>query len=291
MTYQLQKGDRIVAVAEDDDQISLSGRNDYQIDIASMVKGIARPNTPERTLILGWNQRGTMIVSELDHYVAPGSETVIVSEIAEVAAVLEEAGVSTQNQKLTIQQGVITNRRLLDSLNIHTFDHIITLSYMDTLEAQDADARTLIALLHLRDIADKQGRRFSIVSEMLDVRNRELAEVTRADDFIVSDKLISLMLSQISENPDLMAVLTDLFDPEGAELYLKPISDYIQPGKPVNFYTVVEAARQRGEIAIGYRLSAEANDVNKAYGVHINPSKAQTFTFSDGDRVVVLAES
>ena len=38
---------------------------------------------------------------------------------------------------------------------------------------------------------------------MLDVRNRELAEVTQADDFIVSDKLVSLMLAQVSENKDL----------------------------------------------------------------------------------------
>jgi voltage-gated potassium channel Kch len=57
------------------------------------------------------------------------------------------------------------------------------------------DARSLVTLLHLRDIADKQDCDLSIVSEMLDVRNRELAEVSRADDFIVSDKLISLMMS------------------------------------------------------------------------------------------------
>jgi voltage-gated potassium channel Kch len=28
---------------------------------------------------------------------------------------------------------------------------------------------------------------------MIDVRNRELAEVSRADDFVVSNKLVSLM--------------------------------------------------------------------------------------------------
>lgn len=291
MEYRFQAGDQVIVVAEDDDRIHLSGRSDYQIDRSAFASQQSRPNKPERTLILGWNQRGTMMVNELDHYVAPGSETVIVSEIGEVEQALAEAGIVPVNQKLVVQQGVITQRRLLDSLKVQEFDHIITLSYMDTLEAQDADARTLITLLHLRDIADKRGQSFSIVSEMLDVRNRELAEVTRADDFIVSDKLISLMLSQISENPDLMAVMTDLFDPDGAELYLKPMTDYVQAGKTVNFYTVVEAARQRGEIAIGYRLSAEANDVNKAYGVYVNPNKAQTLTFKDGDRVVVLAES
>ena len=50
--------------------------------------------------------------------------------------------------------------------------------------------------------------------DLMDDRNRELAEVTNADDFIVSAKLVSLMLSQISENQK----LTDVFP-----LYLRRI--------------------------------------------------------------------
>ncbi len=67
-------------------------------------------------------------------------------------------------------------------------------------DTQAADARTLVTLLHLRDIAEQHRHPFSIVSEMLDVRNRELAKVTQADDFILSHQLTSLMLAQVSEN-------------------------------------------------------------------------------------------
>ena len=108
---------------------------------------------------------------------------------------------------------------------------------------------------------------------MLDIRNRELAHVARADDFVVSDKLLSLLMAQISENKELAAVFQDLFDPEGSELYFKPISDYVELGKAVNFYTVLESARQRGEVAIGYRLHNGIN-AEKAYGVKLNPSNA-----------------
>jgi len=38
-------------------------------------------------------------------------------------------------------------------------------------------------MLHLRDVAERTRGDFSIVREMLEMRNRELAEVTRADDF------------------------------------------------------------------------------------------------------------
>jgi len=99
------------------------------------------------------------------------------------------------------------------------------------------------------------------------------------------------MLSQISENKELAAVFQDLFDPEGSELYLKPAEDYVELGRPLNFYTVVEAARQRGEVAIGYRHHAEAHDPARSYGVRVNPPKSVPVTFSREDRVIVLAEN
>ena len=126
---------------------------------------------------------------------------------------------------------------------------------------------------------------------MLDSRNRSLAEVTQVDDFIVSDRLVSLMLAQVAENKALNAVFADLFDPEGAEIYLRPISLYIQTGVPINFYTVVEAARQHGEVAIGYRRAGLGSDKAHAYGVVVNPNKAELVTFEPDDKIIVIAES
>jgi hypothetical protein len=142
----------------------------------------------------------------------------------------------------------------------------------------------------LRDIAERDETPFSIVSEMLDLRNRELAEVTKVDDFIVSDHLVSLMMSQLSEDADLNAVFTDIFDPEGSEIYMKPVRDYVELGKPVTFYTLVEAARHRGQSAIGYRLEAEARQSAKSYGVHTNPKKSEPVVFSSEDKLIVVAE-
>jgi hypothetical protein len=101
--------------------------------------------------------------------------------------------------------------------------------------------------------------------------------------------LISLMLAQLSENAELFDVFQDIFDPEGAEIYLKPILDYIETGQPVSFYTVLEAARRRGETALGYRVAAEANKAEKAYGVHTNPKKSAKVVFAPEDRLIVVA--
>jgi len=172
---------------------------------------------------------------------------------------------------------------------VEEYDHVIVLAY-STLEPQEADAQTLVTLLHLRDMAEKDETPFSIVSEMLDLRNRELAEATQVDDFIVSEHLVSLMMAQLSENAELFDVFKDIFDPEGAEIYLKPIDDYVATGQPVNFYTVTEAARRRGETVLGYRIESESNDSAKAYGVHTNPKKSEQVTFAPKDKVIVIAE-
>ena len=156
---------------------------------------------------------------------------------------------------------------------------------------QQADAKTLTALLHLRNIASMDETPFSIVSEMLDLRNRELAEATRVDDFIISEHLISLMLAQLSEDEDLFPIFESIFAPEGAEIYLKPISDYVLPDQAATFYTVVEAAWQRGETALGYRIAGESSDAAKNYGIHINPKKSEKVNFALDDKVIVIAEN
>jgi voltage-gated potassium channel Kch len=289
MDTVIQDGDRVIAISEDEDTLVLSGSVDFGIDGAAICAPQPAEQVPEQVLILGWNWRAPTIINELDSYVAPGSSVTLVTDRAECEAELAQCCGDLQNLSLGLQRGNITDRNLLDGLPFDEIDHVVLLSRLD-LGAQLADARTLVTLLHLRDIAGDLAHPFSIVSEMRDIRNRQLAEVTRADDFVISDKLISLILSQISEDKALRPVFDDLFDPEGAEIYLKPASEYVEPGRSVSFYTVVEAARLRSEIALGYRLHVQSGDAARAYGVAINPSKAVPVAFAEHDKVIVLAE-
>jgi ion channel POLLUX/CASTOR len=287
----IEAGDKMIAISEDDDTLRLSGKREFGLVTSAIRKPSARRLKPERTLILGWNQRGASILSELDAYVPRGSQALIVADTPALREDIARRCARLKHMRVESRIASTADRSVLDSLRVETYQHVITLAYSDTLDMQAADAKTLITLLHLRDIAARKGHSFSIVSEMLDIRNRELADVTRADDFIVSETLISLMLAQLSENKELMQVFEDLFDPEGSELYLKPAEEYVTPGLAVNFYTVVEAARRRGEVAIGYRNATDANNSATSHGVHVNPDKSLLVTFAAGDKVIVLAES
>jgi ion channel POLLUX/CASTOR len=288
MDRVIAAGDQVIAISEDDDTIEVTSPP-AKVALDAVQRVEPPPPSPERTLIIGWNTKGEKIVRELDAYVAAGSETIVLSEHQDVGGILERLRPELARQAVSFTPGDTADRATLQSMQPGSFHHIILLSDTDG-EVQQADAKTLITLLHLRKLSEEAGRRFAIVSEMLDVRNRALAQVAQPDDFIVSDKLISLMFSQISENKHLEHVLKDLLDPEGSEIYLKPITNYVSPGHPVDFYTLTTSAAERGETAIGYRLVALANDAERGFGVVINPDKQKTVTFTPEDKLVVLAE-
>jgi voltage-gated potassium channel Kch len=291
MDTRVASGDRAIVVSKDDDTIVLERLKTSMIQAEAIVNREAEPPTPERTLVLGWNWRAPSIINELDMYVAPGSEVTLVADFEQGDVEISRLCADLKNQVVSFRFGDTTDRRVLEGLEPHTYHHVIVLSYAGTKDIQASDACTLITLLHLRDMADKSGEDFAIVSEMLDVQNRALAEVTQADDFIVSDRIISLLMTQVSENKALNAVFTDIFDPDGSEIYLKPASRYVSLGVPVNLYTVVESASRRSEVVLGYRLKSQSSDAAKAYGVYVNPDKSNRVTFTAEDTVIVLAEN
>ena len=292
MDTVIADGDALVVIARDDNSVHLSDGGKSQVIEGQIQPVPVSKREPERTLILGWNWQAPTIINQIDSYTAAGSEVTVVADNPAAEAIIAKKNANLRHQKVSFQVGDITDRNVLDSLDIPSYQHVVVLSYSDTLDEQRADAHTLVTLLHLRDIrahSSNSSNKFSIVSEMLDIRNKELAEVTRADDFIVSEKIISLLLAQISEDRYLRPVFADLFDPATSEIYLKPAADYVCVGQEVNFYTVVESARRSGQTAIGYKKQSREKDADKLYGIVLNPNKSQSLSFSEEDRIIVIS--
>jgi hypothetical protein len=302
----LADGDQLVVISQDDDTVVLDGttRNSRAsrtsgasaasspalpegVDEAALVTPPDRSRaTPERTLVLGASKRLGRVLTELDAYVLPGSTTLVVGEREPPA----EALAQLHNLEVSSRIGDITERATLDGLDVTSFDHILILSETTGRTQEMADARTTVTLLHLRDIERRAGKKVPITSEILDIQNRELATVAEADDFIVSNTLVSLMVGQVAENPHLVAVFDELFSAGGRELYLKPATDYVRPGE-LPFAALCEAALRRNEIAIGYRLARTSRDPAAAFGVVVNPSKRAKVKLGPGDSVIVIAEN
>lgn len=276
-------GDELILIAADDSVIRTSDPG--PVDEASVPHESHAQPLAERLLVLGYNSNLQWMLDDLANYVAPGSSVVVAASVVN-PILTAPAGID-----LEILHIDTTSRAALDRLGIDDYQHVLVLAYRDLLDVQAADAKTLVTLLHLRDIADSARLRPNIVSEMLDDRNRELAETTRPDDFIVSSRLVSLMLTQVSENPALITVLEYLFSGQGSEIYVRPAAAYIKAGTESDFYTVAVTAACRRETAIGFRIAADAHSSSLGYGVHLNPPKGKRHTLTARDSIIVLAES
>ncbi|MER6250433.1 NAD-binding lipoprotein [Streptomyces sp. NPDC001584] len=304
-------GDRVVLISEDDDTAVPADASSW-VDEDAIVT--ARPRTPEaeRLLLLGWNRRAPLLVEQLDQFVGPGTTLDVVS-LADDVRTCAAAGVAGARGRLEVafRSGDITDPELLAKLDVPSYDRVIVIGETGHAPVPHAaplpparaidlglapetgtqtDDRTLVTLLHLRAIGEAAGRELSLTTEMSDDANRLLAPAREGADFIVSGRLISLLMTQISESPYLADVFEELFEAEGNELHLKPVADYVRTDREVAFATLVESASRRRECAVGYRLRAEAA-VGPAYGVRLNPDKGQRIRFGEHDWLIVLAES
>jgi voltage-gated potassium channel Kch len=269
-TTPIVAGDRLVMVAETDDPLKPGPA--VELALPSLPAASVPARCPVRTLLLGWNREARAIVRELDAAVLAGSELVIVADHV-------PADLAVTHQRLVLRTGDAASRAVLAALDPAAFDHVIVLGLTEVLDAQEADARTLVTLLHLRTILDGAGGTApTVVAEMVDPRNRDLARAARVDDFIASDKLVSLMLAQLSENPQVEAVFAELLRPGGCVIRIRPATEY--PG--ADFRAVSAAALARGEVAIGVRRPG---------ALAINPAKGTRMLGGPDEQIVVLAHT
>lgn len=286
MEYILADDDEIIAISEDDDTIIFNGKCGDTDDSCISDTSNSTDYLAMNTLIIGYNNKTVNTLQELGNYLPANSEIdLIIPQNKEIKKNIHKQC----PLKLSVSEGDITSRAFLNEIDYSKYHFLILLAeQIDNV--QKADANTLVTLLHIRDILQQRNLHINIVSEMLDARNMELARISKQNDFIVSEKLISLLLSMISENKELRPVLEDLFDADGSEMYFKPITKYVKPGVSVDFYTVTKAAALKNQIAVGYRQIEYANLASKNYGIVLNPKKSQKVIFAEEDILITIAE-
>ncbi|MFF3151974.1 NAD-binding lipoprotein [Streptomyces sp. NPDC057910] len=278
--------DRIIAISRDDDTVIVS-EPPHHIDTGAIIPPRPISRTPVRLLVLGWNRRAATVIERLDGHVVEGSTVDVVTRQPEATGRAGRTADGPTRLRVTAVEGDPAQPGTLCRLDLARYHRIVLLRH-DTVDAQQADNRTLVTLLHLRELGRAAGSKPAVVTEMADDRNRELAPTSPSHDFIISSRLISRLMTQISESPHLARLFDELFGAEGSEIHLRPAEGYVALGRDLDFYTVVEAARRQGHIAIGYRLHGETT-VAPAFGVRLNPDKRRSRRFAPGDSIIVLA--
>ncbi|WP_405783153.1 CASTOR/POLLUX-related putative ion channel [Streptomyces sp. NBC_00859] len=253
-------GDRIVLITEDDTTAIVSDEP-FPFDENVIVVPAPRETGSARMLLMGWNRRAPLIIDQLARYVGPDS-------------------------RLDLVPG---GPWAPHDLHVLAYDSVIVLGSdaAGSVSTADSDYHVLETLLHLRAAEQAAGRSLHVVAELSDDRNRLIAPMSPGADFVVSGRLISLLMTQISENPRTAALFEELFTAGGNRIHLGPAADYVPLGPEVAFADVVASGRRCDRSVIGYRLHA-GSGTGPRFGVRVNPDKDERVVFGDADTVIAI---
>jgi hypothetical protein len=285
-------GDKAIGIAQDDSTFV------FDREPAPWSRPIDHPSitldaTRERTLIVGWSPVANLVVKEIENHVAPGSELLVLidpdnHEAADVQVELDAVGLTRQS--VTVRSGNTISRPVIaEVMGGDPFDHVMILCERSEFDLDEADARVLLTLMHVRALAPESSS--NVIAELADPNDVELGRQGDSSDFIVSTQLISLLLAQLSESPHLADVFDDLFDGRGAAVAMHPVERYVPLGES-DFESVVAAARNWGVVAIGYWAGGSGTEsATLSGGIRINPPKSEKVEFKAGDVVVVIVNT
>lgn len=294
--YRMVSDDDILILADDDSTI------DYQTSPCAQpnhypLAGRKQHQTSERELLIGWNHKARIIVEEFADYVSDGSviDILIAAPSEKVRSEIAALNETVEGIDIHLLELNCLNREHLLSIEPFGYNNIIILaSVSDELDAQQVDSENIVTLLLLRSIFnefDQENTTTKLITEVLDSQNLPLVARAGVKDVIISSRLVSMVIAQVSQSKDIKRVYDDLFQEDGSEIYLKPASLYFDEFPiQVSYADVIAIAQQRGEVCLGIKIKALESDAEKNNGVRLIPPKMEQFSMSAEDSLVVLAE-
>ena len=290
----MKPGDEIVILAEDDSTINFEGVKHYTPKPTVLSEKRLEQKT-KRVLILGWHDVGNIFIREASDYLLGDSVFDVVfnepdDSLKEVVDGLRE---QYPDFSITLHDSNPLHFENLKALDPFSYDNVIILSQdREEHSADKIDSDTLIILLLLRKLGEaNENQKTNIITQVLNSENQEIITQTDVDDFIISNKLITMILAQLSEEPQIKLLYDDIFSEDGSEIYVKPADLYFTefPQK-ASFADLMGMANQREEICLGIRKGHLSKDSGANFGVRLNLAKDEVVTITEKDFLVVLSE-
>lgn len=294
----LENDDEILILADDNSTINFQQKPLFLPKDLDYTAQILEKET-KRTLILGWHNVGNIFVRECDEYLLEGSvfDIMIHRPSNAIKQHIKDIDEEYPNLKITLYEENTLQIDNLRKLKPFDYDNILVLSQdPDEQSAEKVDSDTLMILLLLRKIAsleniDREENRTKIITQVLNSENQDLIIQADVDDFIISNKLITMILAQLSEQPQIKKLYDDIFQEDGNEIYVKPAHLYFDNlPLTLDFATIIKQATKRDEICMGIRYGDLAKNVDENFGVKLNLPKDKQITLTKNDFLIVLAE-
>ena len=283
----IANGDKIIVIAQDDD-LTLSIDETLKQDNKSFSKVVRNEGDAKEKksiLVIGWSKLGQSIIENTLPMLEKGSnvyvsyrsdvltkEPVILNQVNDV---LLQTIPFNQNRS-SISAEFIKNKKI---------DTVLIIGYNDLYSKEIADTFSLMQNLQIKTVLDEMDpeERPRIILQLNNGAKKNLIDVDENNEFIVSNILSSLLMTQLAENPKLQLIFEELFTPAGCEICIKSISYFIETteNNSIQISDLINSCLDNNATFIGY---IENNNLV------LNPDKTVNVTITEDLKVVVICE-
>ena len=245
--HRFAKGDRIIAVADNKEDIVWSGKRD--LPAQEFTPRDAKPGA-KKVLVLGDGLKPRKIIEHLPGFLPEGSR-IFTTQSTEG---LDPGACSFH--EFTHPTAVSADGRegegdaSVSGSDLRTYDSIVLSD--ETSDPDRHDAKVLMDLTAIYASAAGGSMKASVIVELLDSRNLTLAAAFGEMAAIVSSELVSNFLVQLAVDPERGNVFRELLDPAGNEFYIRPVARFVGGDEKLSFTDIMASAKKLKEIAIGY---------------------------------------
>jgi ion channel POLLUX/CASTOR len=252
-TRLIEPGDELIVVAETASAARFDTDLRSAVPDAALFDQVLADPEPDHIGIIGWSSLGPMLLEQLDHYLPLGSRIDVLIDVDYARS--GPPDVVFQRFELRHTSGDTTDvsvlRRFLEPDSI---DRVVVLADRASGTSAVADSRVLLTLLELRQVGLASPVR--VVAELLDARDVELVHGGGTEEFIIGDRLTSLLMAQLAEQGNLSEVFDLLLAAEGPEISVLPATSLGELGHETTVAQLTRHLVDRNAYLIGFRTGS-----------------------------------
>ena len=275
----IKSDDKLVAIAEDDD-IEIDFKMDTIIQKSQSTE-IEDKKEVKSILFLGWSFIGQLVLDGIQQFVNHKSHIGIYHQ---PNSSIESPNFAQEFKNVTCNEVKSTSSLIdIDYINKTQVDTIIILQSEDKgLSQEKKDALNLILDLNLNELK-KTGiinNNIRVILHLNDGAKKSLTQNDSSHEFIMSDLLTSLLITQLTDNPYLAGIFDELFNERGAKIRIHPISKFVSGfDSDLEVWQLIPYINDKDHSFIGLTINDE---------LFLNPNKRMRINHSSKISVVTI---
>ena len=281
--YIIQNEDQLIIIAEDDENILKLHDKPYLSELLNVIAIKSRTESfeePKSILVLGWSKLGQQIFDKTIQFLGAGSK---VSFLYRKDFVTTIPNTENYSHEVSLIETNTNDQEILSNCLIaNDFDIVLILGYDDYYSEDVSDTYSMMKNLAVKKILETKKTSFStrIILQLNDGSKKDLISTNQESEFIVSDLLSALLITQLADNPKLWYVFEELFSNEGLKIYINH-SDAYDPIKKeeISVEDLLVLALKKDETLIGYVEN------NQCY---LNPNKSKIINDITKTELIVI---